>query len=230
MTTNSDCGLWEVFSQEIEPRLDKDGDPGLWRVALDTILCHSFAKAEAYTGKDAIIVEVGRCSHWIRPHWKTRAGIAWPYGYQRNIGNAFSFSSVPAFDWSLRWTQDAAKEEWTLTSVRNVLQSTDAVANCSADKDTPTISRRSFSIHISLLHNYLRLTECHSFLTPFPIFSVPPILARRADSATVASGVISPRNSIWSRSVSSAPTFQARSTIQKLRLPIAKSPKQPPRG
>jgi hypothetical protein len=44
--------------------LDEDDDPELWQVVLDHIL------AEFETEPD-VLIEVGRCSHWLRP---TRLG------------------------------------------------------------------------------------------------------------------------------------------------------------
>ena len=41
------------------------------------------------------------------------------------------------------------------------------MAWCSFRLPPPTISRRFFSVHINLPQNELRLTECHSDLTPF---------------------------------------------------------------
>jgi hypothetical protein len=56
--------------------LDEDDNPELWQVALDHIL------AEFETVSD-VLVEVGRCLHWLRPHqsrWTAGGGFAWPTG------------------------------------------------------------------------------------------------------------------------------------------------------
>ena len=111
----TDRDLWSSFASAIKPRLDHDDDPALWQLAIDTILAFADADAEAYTGKDCIIAQIGRCSHWIRPHWKTRAGTAWPYGYG-NIGNGFAFTSLPEFDWSIKWVREPHTNEWQLVS------------------------------------------------------------------------------------------------------------------
>jgi hypothetical protein len=76
--------------------LDEDDDPDLWRVALRYIL------AEIEPGPD-FLVEVGRCSHWLRPHqcwWKADGGFAWPTGYGSGSGG-YSFWALPQFDWSV---------------------------------------------------------------------------------------------------------------------------------
>src|SRR4051794_8964221 len=76
--------------------LDEDDDPDLWRAALRYVL------AELKPGPD-ILVEVGRCSHWLRPHqsrWKADGGFAWPTGYGSG-GGGYSVSALPEFDWSV---------------------------------------------------------------------------------------------------------------------------------
>jgi hypothetical protein len=80
--------------------LDGEDDPQSWRVALDTIL----ADLEKEPG---MMVEVGRCSHWLRPHgsrWSADGGFALPTGYGSGSGG-YSLSALPQFDWSaiLRW-------------------------------------------------------------------------------------------------------------------------------
>jgi hypothetical protein len=78
-------------------RLTEDDDPVLWRVAAETILSDIAAEA-------GMLVEVGRCSRWLRPHqsrWTADGGFALPMGYGGGSGFA-----LPELDWSvtLRWT------------------------------------------------------------------------------------------------------------------------------
>jgi hypothetical protein len=50
-----------------------------------------------------ILVEVGRCSHWLRPHqarWLADGGFAWPTGYGSG-GGGYSRWALPQFDWSV---------------------------------------------------------------------------------------------------------------------------------
>ena len=57
--------------------LGEDDDPELWRAAL------SYTLAEIEPGP-RVPVEVGRCSHWLRPHrsrWTAGGGFACPTGY-----------------------------------------------------------------------------------------------------------------------------------------------------
>lgn len=103
--------LWTFFAERITDRLDNEDDPEFWKVALNTILVESEVEVAGYCGKECVIAEIGSCSHWIRPHWKTRAGTAWPFGYG-NRGQGFSFSSLPEFDWSLKWMREASTGLW----------------------------------------------------------------------------------------------------------------------
>jgi len=59
--------FWRFFCAEIGELLGEDDDTAFWQGAVDRILADTHATAEAYAGKDFILVEVGRCSHWIRP-------------------------------------------------------------------------------------------------------------------------------------------------------------------
>src|SRR5271157_4473043 len=81
--------------------LDEDDDPELWQVALDLILTE--VEREPH-----VLVEVGRCSHWLRPNqarWTAGGGFAWPTGYGSGSGG-YSYPALPQFDWSvvLEWT------------------------------------------------------------------------------------------------------------------------------
>src|SRR5690348_6387678 len=84
-------------------RLDDEDDPALWAVALDHILAELEKKPET-------TVEIGRCSHWLRPHqtrWTADGGFAWPSGYG---GHGYSRLGLPLFDWSVvvQWSG----EQW----------------------------------------------------------------------------------------------------------------------
>ena len=104
----ADC--WHMIRGDLVPKLSKDDDPALWEFALSTILGRTRADASLYAGKEAIIVQIGRCSHWIRPKWKTQSGMTWPMGYTplaKSGGWAGNFRSLPAFDGSLKWRLDS---------------------------------------------------------------------------------------------------------------------------
>jgi hypothetical protein len=93
--------------------LNADDDPELWRAALCYIL------TEVSTGPE-VLVEVGRCSHWLRPHqtrWTADGGFAWPAGYGSGAGG-YSRSALPQFDWSVVLAWNGA--EWEVIERRSV--------------------------------------------------------------------------------------------------------------
>jgi hypothetical protein len=86
--------------------LEKDDHAELWRVALDQFLTEVRKKTH-------ITVEVGRCSHWLRPHqsqWTADGGFAWACGYRCGSGG-HHYSALPQFDWSvvLRWNTGSVR-------------------------------------------------------------------------------------------------------------------------
>jgi hypothetical protein len=88
------------MTDAILERLADDDDPALWRLAVDTILSD-------LVPEDGALVEIGRCSHWMRPHqsrWAADGGFALPIGYGGGRGRA-----LPQLDWSvtLRWTGES---------------------------------------------------------------------------------------------------------------------------
>jgi hypothetical protein len=86
--------LSEFATSWLSELLGQDDDVELWRVALNHIL----AEVEERPG---VLVQVGRCSHWLRPHqarWTADGGFAWPTGYGSGNGG-FSRSALPQFDW-----------------------------------------------------------------------------------------------------------------------------------
>jgi hypothetical protein len=101
---------WRLIRDALVPKLCGDDDLALWEFALTTILGRTRADASLYAGKEAILVEVGRCSHWIRPKWKMESGMTWPFGYDPTVfptgPGVCSFRSLPAFDWSMKWRLD----------------------------------------------------------------------------------------------------------------------------
>lgn len=109
---------WSSFSDATCELLDEDDDPSFWQAAIDRLLIDTNAAIARYFGNQAILLEIGRCSHWILPHWKNRAGTAWPFGYG-NVGQGYSYSSLPEFDWSLRWMWNAEQEAWTRIARRS---------------------------------------------------------------------------------------------------------------
>lgn len=100
------------FEEVISPRLGADDDPAFWREAM--LVLASDIEAEIAEGrpKCGIILEVGACSQWLRPHqtrWKASGGFAWPTGYG---GGIWSRMGLPQYDWSVKFEWDANSEDW----------------------------------------------------------------------------------------------------------------------
>ena len=98
---------WRLIHDDLTAKLTADDDPVLWEFALTTILGRTRADALPYTGKEAVCVQIGCCSHWIRPKWRTESGIRFTSGYDPTV-TAWSGRSLPAFDWSLKWRVEPA--------------------------------------------------------------------------------------------------------------------------
>jgi hypothetical protein len=98
-------------------------DFDLWRAALGHILAE-------FSPSPGALVEVGRCSHWLRPHqtrWTADGGFAWPTGYGSGQGG-HSITALPEFDWSavLAWSNerwDVARDKSAQPAVRITLPS-----------------------------------------------------------------------------------------------------------
>jgi hypothetical protein len=91
-----------MLFDELSETLDSGDDVHLWQFAISTILEDSLAMIRQYRGKDAVVVEIGRCSHWIRPHWThSKHGTRFPAGYDKTA-TGFGLQSLPNFDWSIR--------------------------------------------------------------------------------------------------------------------------------
>ena len=90
----------------IANHLTKEDDPDFWYLATSTILAEAARTVQFH--QDEVFAQVGCCRHWIRPHqmrWNAGGGFAWPAGYDKTT-TGYSFSALPALDWSefFRWT------------------------------------------------------------------------------------------------------------------------------
>jgi hypothetical protein len=101
----SGAELWRMVEPALTERLTDADDPALWQLAITAILGRAKCDTLGYNGKDAVLFEIGCCKHWIRPHWKTASGMSAPVGYNPTVFR-WSFRSLPAFDWSLKWQLD----------------------------------------------------------------------------------------------------------------------------
>ncbi len=93
--------------------LSAEDDPTLWEEVLK-VLAEDASILETVTDGSKLYVEVGVCSHWLRPHqtrWTAAGGFAWPAGYG---GTAFSRTGLPLFDWSVRLQFNPAPLGWVI--------------------------------------------------------------------------------------------------------------------
>ena len=116
----------EHFLKAIASRLNVDDDETLWRVAFDTIVA-DIETLYPEKGKNEVFLQIGACSHWLRPHqttWAAGGGFAWPEGYLQkyrdHIKNSWGpiGSGLPELDWFVlvHWNRDT--EEWEMVNPR----------------------------------------------------------------------------------------------------------------
>ncbi len=87
-------------------KLDDGDDAALWQLVWETAI-------SGIELVDGVTIEIGRCSHWLRPNksrWRADGGFAWPTGYG---GRGYSLLGLPLFDWSVVLLWDG--QNWTLT-------------------------------------------------------------------------------------------------------------------
>jgi hypothetical protein len=117
--------LREDFKRTIQKELSKEDDLGLWLAAFETLIADVEACDLEQWRKHEIFIQIGRCSHWLRPHqkrWTAAGGFAWPIGYVQKSEDHIKNSSgpigsgLPELDWYvlLHWNREA--EEWQLIS------------------------------------------------------------------------------------------------------------------
>jgi hypothetical protein len=86
----------------LRTHLTSDDDERLWREVL-RVTSEDFEQRFAERNSKAdIFMQVGACSHWLRPHqtrWTAAGGFAWPSGYGGSAG--YSRNGLPEFDWSV---------------------------------------------------------------------------------------------------------------------------------
>ena len=97
-------------------QLDAEDDAELWQ---DCIGFRSLRHEPHHEKRQ--LAEIGRCSHWLRPHqtrWTADGGFASPTGYG---GVGYSRTGLPLFDWSvlLEWTG----EEWAAANKKSAAPS-----------------------------------------------------------------------------------------------------------
>jgi hypothetical protein len=104
--------VWTTFEPSIAPLLGEEDDPDLWAAVVNALYPDAQTLCRSATGIGRIVTQLGRCSHWLRPHqsrWTDGGGFAWPSGYD---GPRFSRSGLPEFDWFSQWEWCPASGKW----------------------------------------------------------------------------------------------------------------------
>ena len=91
-------------------------DWSFWEEAVSTVEFDANDEISDYAGR-AIVMQLGVCSHWLRPHqtrWTAAGGFAYPSGY---IGGRWSRTGLPEYDWNyiLEWCP--FKKHWILHDI-----------------------------------------------------------------------------------------------------------------
>lgn len=100
------------FDEAIRSRLSEDDDPKLWAAVFDALTGDFESLYAARSAKHEIFLQIGACSHWLRPH-QTRltaaGGFACPTGY---LGGDFAWKGLPEFDWFVILHYDRDAKRW----------------------------------------------------------------------------------------------------------------------
>jgi len=110
--------IWTAIEATLAAQLDGDDDQALWEAVLQEVFKDAEALAQCETSNERILAEVGRCSHWLRPHqtrWVDGGGFAWPVGYG---GIGYSRSGMPQFDWATFAYWSPVDKKWLPRATR----------------------------------------------------------------------------------------------------------------
>ena len=117
--------LKQRFMQEVLPYLSAEDDTSFWITAFDTLLSDVEALYPEKSKKQEIFLQIGACSHWLRPHqkrWTASGGFAWPEGYlQKNQDHVKNSrgpigGGLPELDWFVLAHWNREKKEWQLVA------------------------------------------------------------------------------------------------------------------
>jgi hypothetical protein len=110
---------WESVIATIAGQLGEQDDVRLWEAALNTILSDAKIVLQRCSDRQAVMLQVGCCSHWIAPNklrWLTDNGqFAGPAGYLSKRG---WFGGLPEFDWSVSFETTPANHVWVPLELR----------------------------------------------------------------------------------------------------------------
>src|SRR4051812_22170100 len=103
MSVTTGVDLWSAFEPVIDPLLGADDDPALWWAVVNSVYTDAQVLCRLVPRTWAVVTQLGRCSHWLRPHqtrWSADGGFAWLTGYG---GRRSSRLGLPEFDWFRQW-------------------------------------------------------------------------------------------------------------------------------
>jgi hypothetical protein len=92
--------------------LSSEDDEGFWLIAISVLLRDVEAELKETQLKSKVYVQIGACSHWLRPHqtrWTAAGGFVWPSGYG---ASGYSRLGVPEFDWSVALSRETEEQNW----------------------------------------------------------------------------------------------------------------------
>jgi hypothetical protein len=100
------------YQDSVLSRLTPDDDTDFWSAAIAVLLQDVEAELESARLKADVYVQIGACSHWLRPHqtrWTAAGGFAWPSGYG---ASGYSRLGAPEFDWFVLLHRDFESQSW----------------------------------------------------------------------------------------------------------------------
>lgn len=104
------------LERAILPRLSERDDPSFWLTVIwDLEQAFSRDGIDETRGYE-IFLQIGACSHWLRPH-QTRltsaGGFALPAGY---LGSGFGRDGLPEFDWFVLFHRNQTEAHWSTSN------------------------------------------------------------------------------------------------------------------
>jgi hypothetical protein len=93
-------------------QLTDEDDPAFWKYAIAFLSVELVGRVSTSKYTDPIFLQLGACSHWLRPHQaRMRGGFAWPVGYK---GAVDSRTGLPEFDWFIILKWDHIENQFVL--------------------------------------------------------------------------------------------------------------------
>ena len=104
------------FASAIAAHIGREDDPEFWSTVFGTLLRDFELQHFNHAKKNEIFLQIGACSHWLRPHQTqltADGGFAFPSGYLG--GSGFSLNGLPEFDWYLILHRNQNTDRWVLS-------------------------------------------------------------------------------------------------------------------